>query len=379
MLKNKVVILWVVCFALLSCGGPVEDKPNVEKVEVVLDTIKNSKKLNPTTLNKIDAYISSISADNNLSGAFLFSKQDKFYANAFGKARDLNGKDVKVEDVFQLASVSKLVTALCILKLVEEEKLHLKDKLEDLIPEFQYRNVTVHQLLTHTSGLPEYTYLSDQGWLGDSSSKCNKDACCLLIENGGPAYYNPGKRFNYRNTNYMLLAYLAELKTGMSFSKIVQEYIALPAGLDSLHVLEVDKRGIEDYPVWGMRGDHSFIPDHPLNHICGDKSVYANVYDLFHLYKAIMENKIISSESKKLLFKPHVQVKKVNPQYYCYGLRKTQVGKKETWYFHNGWWHGFRSYFWFNPEKDKCAILLTNRLKGGFINTHDMVGLLANE
>jgi CubicO group peptidase (beta-lactamase class C family) len=344
----------------------LEIKGNIPVVTSSLDTL---------TQLRIDEFILSRSRYNNLSGAFLFAKGDKFYANAFGKARYLNGKDVQVKDVFQLASVSKLITSLCVLKLVEEGVLNLSDTVGNLIPNFNYRDITIHQLLTHTSGLPEYTYLTDRAWFGDYSTKCNQDAYHVLNESGQPAYFNPGRRFNYRNTNYMLLAYIVELKTELSFPDIVTKYITKPAGLDSLHVYEKDKRTIKEYPVWGMRGNRGFIPGHSLNHICGDKSIYANVYDLFTLYKALMEDKILNEQSRKLLLTPYIQVKRSNPQFYCYGLRKVELNSG-VWYFHNGWWHGYRSYFWFNPKKNQCAILLTNRLKGGFVNTKEMISLL---
>jgi len=367
----------VLCLILLFSCSPGEKKSKFNKEALVEEMPQiDTNLLIESTKSKIDKFILDRSKDNDLSGAFLFAKGGKVYKNAFGKARKLKGADVGVNDVFQLASVSKFITAICILRLVDEGTLKLTDTIQNIIPDFKYRRVTVHHLLTHSSGLPEYTYLTDGAWRNDSTPKYNKDFVDVLHCERAHPYFNAGRRFNYCNSNFALLAYIAELKTNLTFPEVVKKYIKAPLALDSLHVFEVDKKGVKHYPVWGMRGDHSFIPDHQQNNINGDKGIYTNVGEMYLIYKALSENKLLSKESKKLLLTPHVRVKRRNAQYYCYGLRQIKLDNGKIWHYHNGWWHGFRSYFWFSLEQDKCIILLTNRLKGGFVNTKDMVHLL---
>ena len=378
--KVRILIL-IILLVFVSCNSGTGKKKKTPQKEIAPKELKQDKfhvhtsALSKSIIYKVDTFFHNRSWDN-LSGAFLFSKGDKVYSNAFGKAGFLNGKDVKKEDVFQLASVSKFITSLCILRLVEDGKLKLTDTIENILPDFAYKNITIHHLLTHSSGLPEYIYFTDTGWSGDTDTKKNIDAYQVLNNCNEPAYFKPGERFNYKNSNYMLLAYISELKIGMPFSQVVAKYIKEPLGLDSLHVYDMENRKLGDYSIWGMRGDHSYIPDNPLNNINGDKGIYTNVFELFKIYKALRANKLINEKSKELLFTPHMQVKKVNPQFYGYGIRKTKLSNGETWYFHNGWWHGFRSYFWFNPDQDKSVILFTNRLKGGFLNTGEMIDLL---
>lgn len=345
-----------------------DETDHVEKFKI------DTSSLSALYKHKIDTFISNHSKGNNLSGQFLAAKGNKIYINSFGKARYLDGKDITNQDVFQIASVSKFITALCIVKMMEEKIISASDTVSKILTDFPYNNITIHHLLSHSSGLCEYTYLTDTAWCNDTFTKCNHDGYNTLICCGQPLSFEPGKRYKYCNSNFMVLANIAEKKLNLPFEAIVKKYIIKPLGLDSTHVYNVTKRPLSSYPVWGMRGDHSYIPDHRLNNISGDKSIFLNVYELFIIYKAFKNNKIVSKKYKKLMLEEHSNVR--HNQFYGYGIRKIVLDNGETWYYHNGWWHGFRSYFWFNLKDDKCAILLTNRLKGGFINTQNFIGLL---
>jgi len=360
---------------LFSCNADVSKRIQRENELELIKPYKIDTSALPAIYQyRLDSFIANHSKGNNLSGQFLVAKGNKVYRNSFGKARYLNGADITNQDVFQIASVSKFITALCIVKMIEKKLISANDTVSNILTDFPYPNITIHHLLSHSSGLCEYTHLTDTDWAKDTCIKCNLDGYNTLICCGKPLTFEPGKRYRYCNSNFMVLANIAEKKLNMPFEDIVQKYIATPLGLDSLHVYNVAKRPLASYPVWGMRGDHSYIPDHRLNNISGDKSIFLNVYELFIIYKAFKNNKIVSRKYKKLMLEEHSKVR--YNQYYGYGIRKITLDNGETWNYHNGWWHGFRSYFWFNLKDDKCVILLTNRLKGGFINTKAMVELL---
>jgi len=309
-----------------------------------------------------------------LSGSFLVANGNEVYQKAFGKRSKLNSEDIQIKDVFQIASVSKFITALCVTRLIQDSVLHLSDTIQQYIPSFKFHNITIKQLLTHTSGLPEYTYLSDSGWLNDTLPKTNRDAIHLLTNTHLAPYYLPGTRFDYCNSNYMLLASIAEIASGHSFSKLVDLYIKEPAGLISMHIYDPKRKNINAYDVKGMRGDHSFIPDHQLNHIYGDKSVFINTMELFKVYKAFKDGLIVNQEHIEQMLTQQVKAKE--NQFYGFGIRSTLLDNGEQWNYHNGWWRGYRSYFWFNIKNDQCIVVLTNRLKCGFLNTRDLILML---
>ncbi len=374
---SLIKILSFISIILFSCTQkPVKNKtvPPTIFSPYTIDTVSMSSILK----YKIDTFFEHRLKKSKLSGQFLFAEKNHVYLNSFGKSRTETSKDIQNDDVFQIASVSKFITAICILKLVELKKLVLTDSVKKYLPQFNYSSITIYQLLTHTSGLPEYHYLSDSAWANDSSIKTIADAFELLNMRHKEAYYAPGSRFNYCNSNYMLLAHIAEKITSWSFAKIVDTFIAKPLGLKYLHVYQPNKKKLLDYNVCGLRGNQTYIPDDCLNQISGDKSIFTNVYDLFLVQRALIDKKIISAKYLKLILAPQVQYKFVNPQFYSFGLRQVRLENGEKWHFHNGWWHGFRTYFWFNIEKEKTVILFTNRLKGGFFNTQEMIGLLEN-
>ncbi len=330
--------------------------------------------LDPGVAYRVDTFFRNRYRGCQLSGQYLFSRNDSIHINSFGPAAARNGDAIRNTDVFQIASVSKFITALVITRLMDMDKLRPEDSVQTYLPGFPYQGITIHHLLTHTSGIPEYMYLTDTAWAEDSLIRTNKDATDLLMDRPIDPYYLPGKRFDYCNSNYMLLAHIAERIAQAPFKELVRKYIKAPIGLDSLHVYDPNSRRIDEYPVRGMRGNHTFIPEHPLNHISGDKGIFINVWELFQIYKAFDANRLVSFQGKKRMLRPYVRAK--NNQYYGYGIRSTVLDNGEAWNFHNGWWRGYRSYFWFNIEKNECFIVLTNRLKCGFLNTRDLILLL---
>ena len=119
--------------SISSCSFEKKQEKKQEILVAVKEVPLNLNLMDSLTIHRIDNFILNNSKYNNLSGAFLFSKGDRTYSNAFGKARHLKSKDVQVNDVFQLASESKLITSLCVLKLVEEGSLKLTDTIHNIL------------------------------------------------------------------------------------------------------------------------------------------------------------------------------------------------------------------------------------------------------
>lgn len=380
--KNKLLNIssvFSLAFVLVSCGSTSKPNERDHKQNASIKFI-DQLKLDSFDLQSqytFDTFFSKHNRLNKLSGQYLFASKDKVYFNSFGKMAELDGTDIGKFDVFQIASVSKFITSLCIGRLVEDGMLSFKDTIQKFLPHFKYENITIHHLLSHTSGLPEYIYLTDTAWLYDSTPKTNQDAYKVLTNCPLHAYHAPGTCFDYCNSNYMILAFIAEQITAKPFSQIVNDYIKIPLGLDSLHVYEPNDRIIEQYNVKGMRGNHALIHDHFLNHISGDKGIFINVYELFIIYKAFKANAIVTKKTRRTILCAHAKVK--TNQSYGYGIRLKTMDNGERWNYHNGWWRGYRSYFWFNLKQDKCIIVFTNRLKGGFLNTNDLLNLLADQ
>src|SRR5690606_30822698 len=148
---------------------------------------------------------------SGFNGNVLIAKGGKIiYKNTFGWADYLHKDSLKFTSTFELASVSKPLTATGIMLLVERGKLTLDQTIDEFFPDLPYKEVTIKQLLTHYSGLPNYVYFTDDKWPNKRKGMSNQDVIDLLVKFKPARFNTPGNRFLYNNTNYMMLAAIIE-------------------------------------------------------------------------------------------------------------------------------------------------------------------------
>lgn len=145
------------------------------------------------------------------------------YQKAVGYSEFANKKSLKETDIFELASVSKQFTAMIIMMLKEKGKLNYDDLLEKYI-DIPYKGISIRHLLTHTSGLPDYQDIMDKYW--DKSKVAGNADCIAYLNKYAPAkHFEPGVKFDYSNTGYLLLASVAEKITGNDFIELCNKWI----------------------------------------------------------------------------------------------------------------------------------------------------------
>ncbi|MCK5077586.1 MAG: serine hydrolase, partial [Calditrichia bacterium] len=159
------------------------------------------------TSSVLDSFFTARNKMGLFNGAVLFAEYGEIvYENAFGFA-DFRKKDsMKVSDAFQLASVTKPLTAAAVLMLHDKKSLSIYDNVKKYIPDFPYEGISIKLLLTHRSGLPNYMYFADKHWPSRRKTIANTDVINLMKEFKPAIYYIPDYRYNYSNTNYALLA-----------------------------------------------------------------------------------------------------------------------------------------------------------------------------
>ncbi|NQV52957.1 MAG: beta-lactamase family protein [Flavobacteriales bacterium] len=315
------------------------------------------------------AYFDSLHNEGRFNGVVLLSSHDTVSRFAIGKAR-LRGTDtLRLDDVFQLASLSKPITALGILRLVEQGKLALDAPVRDYLFDFPDEDITVRSLLDHTSGMGNYIYVTDSLWNNPDSFMSNDDVYDIIRCEQVPKYHPPHQRFDYCNTNYALLPVLIERVSGLTFQAFMEREIFLPLQMDSTHYLNPWLRPSDQYRVLGHypNGD----PKRPfyLDAVIGDKSLYSSVGDLFKLYKGLRKAQLWSAALLQEAMRP--STRSGNGQFYGLGWRIRPM-ESDTLIFHNGWWRGFRSYFWMSGSDDKVAIVLTNSIRGGYLRQDEI-------
>ena len=276
-----------------------------------------------------------------------------------------------------MASASKPITAVATLQLVEKGELYLEDTIQKFFPKFPYKNITIHQLLSHRSGMSQYTHFCDRPdsiWPDKSKTINNNDVIKIMSDIVPLINYPPNYKYYYCNTNYLLLASIVEQVSGMKFKDYLKKYIFNPIGMNSTALY--NRTNLKDLksPAQGYEGRTPW-EDVYLNGCVGDKGVYSTTMDLLKFDRALKHNLLLSDSIKELAFSKKNKNFKSN-QNYGYGFRLKFSKKYGKITYHTGWWKGFRSYFINVPEKDQTIVVLNNVKRGRFLNIDELIGLM---
>jgi D-alanyl-D-alanine carboxypeptidase len=187
---------------------------------------------------------------------------EPLYVRAFGLADLEHNVPVIRDTVFKLASITKQFTAAAMLLLVEEGKVSLDDRLSRFVPELpQARRVTLYQLLVHTSGLPDYA--EDPTGVRTKSVARTPAQMVEWIAGLKPQFhFDPGTRWSYSNSNYVLLGIVVERLSGQSLGAFFAERLARPAGLTATTFDE--PRDVVPNRSQGYRKDKGSAGDTPM-------------------------------------------------------------------------------------------------------------------
>lgn len=294
------------------------------------------------------------------------------YQSALGFENIKCKKNLCNESGFQLASVSKTFTAVAVLKLVEQNKLSIKDPFQKYFPSFPYQTITIENLLSHTSGLPNYLFFYYHLPRTDSAIFANQRVLDLLTRYKPAAYFKPGRRFQYNNTNYVLLALLVEKLSGQSFQAFVKQHIFDVCGMNNSYFFAVN----DTLKNQALAFDYRKRPvgTDEFDYVVGDKGVCSTPQDMLLYGKNLFEGKIISNINEAI--KPHARTG--YGRYYGLGFRINPNGG-DTIIFHNGWWHGYRSAFQYRKSDKTTLVILSNRLDKSVYQTGRIFNALDNK
>lgn len=325
---------------------------------------------------QIHEYMSRLHQRSGFNGNVLVAKNGEIiYQNTMGWANHLLRDSLRITSQFELASVSKPLTAAGVLKLWESGKLDLDQELTDFFPGFPYPGVTVKQLLTHRSGLPNYIYMLDQIWEDKRVGVSNRDAVNLLISNRPMRYGAPDGRFFYNNTNYMLLASIIEKVSGQDFAVFMKENVFGPAGMKNTAVYskatydKIPTHVIGHDRVWRRSVVQNFL-DGPV----GDKGIYSTVQDLFLFDRALQEGRLLSQSTLDSSYKAY---SKPDKGIFSYGLGwRTFEADGHKIVYHAGWWHGFRNLYVRDLKNDITIVLLSNMANNSLLHLDRLYDIL---
>ncbi len=316
---------------------------------------ETTKKVN----HKLDSLLKRINKRHDFHGSVLVAKNKKIvYQNQVGFADFRKKEPLKEESVFQLASVSKQFTAAAIMQLKEKGKIKLTDTVNIYFPEFPYKNITIKNLLNHTSGLPKYFWVAEHEWK-ENKAPTNTDLMNVLPLSKAQRFFKPGRNFDYSNTGYFVLASIIEKVSGLPFNQYLKKNIFDPLDMKNSYVYSyqndtVRKNQLNGYRLYrGWR--HLKIGSTVNDAIVGDKNVYSTAEDLFKWTYALNTGKILSQESLMQMYAKGETVfgRKVP---YGFGFRMDRNNDKNI--YHYGKWNGFSTALTNYLEDDLVVIVL---------------------
>jgi CubicO group peptidase (beta-lactamase class C family) len=309
--------------------------------------------------SQLDSVFTQLHKKKGFNGTVLVTKYDQVvYKGAFGYA-DFHRKDsLSIETAFQLASVSKQFTAMAIMMLKEQGKLGYDDSVQQFIPNFPYKGITIRQLLTHRSGLSNYTYFGDQLWPDRKLPMVNEDVLALMAAHQPEVYHQPNTRYDYSNTGYALLASIVEKTSGLPFATFMQKQIFEP--LQMTHTFtyndSIDQR--KNVATGHTGGRRKRTSDY-LDTVLGDKGIFSTVEDLYKWDQALYTQKLVKKETLEEAFTGS-RIRKKKGEDYGFGWRIKEVDSGDTVVYHAGLWHGYTTYLLRNPKDHSALIVLSN-------------------
>lgn len=302
---------------------------------------------------KADAVVSAYAAQGEFSGVAAIAKDGKLvFAKGYGMANYEWGVPNTVEAKFRIGSVSKQFGAAAILKLQEEGKLKVDDAACGYLPDCpeRWRRITIHQLLTHTSGIPNVTNLPAYEGMKHLPSRYEEQVKAVWEL---PLDFDPGTQFAYSNTGYIMLGQVIEKASGMKWESYLEKALFGPAGMkDTMagsNSLVVAKQ------AYGYRGNagkptQAEYVSMAIPNVAG--AVVSTVGDLVKWDRALAGTAVLSAESKARLWK-------VEKSGYAYGWGVAQFEGKEM-QAHSGGIEGFSAQYARIPAEGLAVVVLSN-------------------
>ncbi len=298
--------------------------------------------------------------NKSLNGGFLVAKNGVIIYEDYNGFASLENKTF-IDSItpLHIASVSKVLTATVILKLIDAKKLDLDQKLNTILTTFPFPDVSIKTLLNHRSGLKNYAYFTNKKPIWDSKKILkNSDILDILATKKIPLEAKVDTKFSYSNTNYALLALVIEKITGFSYPEAMQKMIFTPLKMNHTFVFDLEKDKINATPSY-KKNNSRYVLDF-LDGIYGDKNIFSTPRDLLKFDLARRSNHFLSPELEEKVYEGYSNEHK-GTKNYGLGIRMIQWETGQKYYFHNGWWHGNTSSFITLGKERLSIISLSNK------------------
>lgn len=374
---KRISFFIVLLIVLLSCGnlGTANGGHKPALKEQKNTVVSKLNRLQQRMAYKLDTLFTRMYDQGIFNGSVLVAKAGKIiFQKSLGYLNKPANNPLNDSSQFQLASVSKVITATGVLMLYEKQLLDINKPVSEYLPDFPYTGVTVKQLLNHRSGLPNYIYALNSEICKPDYRMSNLDMYNGLVTKNAKPYLKPNTRFNYCNTNYAILALLIEKVSGKNYSAFMKDELFVPLGMrNTATIHDIDLNGANTARPYDRKWKEVNLD--ASDYVLGDKSIYSTPYDLFLFSEALYQGRIIKQETQQEAYTAFSREKKLSN--YGYGWRMKDFNdpvKKEV--YHNGWWHGYRSSFHRRLNDTLTVVILSNQLNTTAYQTYRIYQIL---
>jgi len=322
---------------------------------------------------KLDSFFA---AQKDFSGVVLVAENGKsIYHKAFGYREFETKIPLQTTDIFELASVSKQFTAMIIIMLKEKGLLNYDDSVSKYL-EIPYEGITIRNLLTHTSGLPDYQDIMDKYW-DKSKVAGNPDCIEYLNKYAPPKHFEPGEKYEYSNTGYMLLASIAEKASGKDFIELCRKWIFRKLKMKSTDIRTLEeKKATKNFAIGHIyveeRNKYVRADSFPssnytiwLGNRKGPGRISSTAADLLKWDKALYTEKLIKQSTLQEAFTP-MKLNNGSLSNYGFGWELRNDPSFGKIVQHNGDNPGYKTQIIRYIDKKKTMIILNNNAHRDF-------------
>jgi CubicO group peptidase (beta-lactamase class C family) len=307
-----------------------------------------------TSTRLLDSMANLYSQLKDFNGSVLVAEKGKILLEkGYGYKDVVQKTKADANSLYQYGSVTKQFTAALIMYLQEKGKLNIQDKLSKYFPELSFADsVTIYHLLTHTSGI--YNYTNNPDFMKSEAVKpTNKEKIFALFKNK-PLEFTPGSKFSYSNSGYSLLGYIIEKASGKPYEKLMREVILQPygmqtAGFDFTDLHSADKTTGYNF-IKGEKFEAAGIVDSSVAYSAG--SLYGSVKDLYAWHQALQKNQLLTPASWQQVYTPFHSK-------YAFGWQVDSLYGKPV-AEHGGGIFGYTSMIKRFPKDDVVIVVLSN-------------------
>jgi len=330
-----------------------KNHPMIKKISILLllssSFLSSCSKFDQQTTREV---VQNYYKDGKLNGAVLIVQNDSVICDTVLGYADLNSqRPLQMNTPFYIASLAKPITAIGIMLLEQKKLLSYDDRVSRYLNDLpdDVKEVTIRQLLTHTSGVCDY-----ENVLTGKRELTNKDVMHWLQNQ--KLQFVPGTQYQYSNTGYIILAWIIEKVSGTSVKQFLKENIFQPLQLQHTEVYDEVKPDSANKAI-GYNKDK--VKDDYAQLTTGDGGIYATTGDLYKLDKALRTGFLLNKQNTEIMYQLPVFLDgKSGPYGFGWFVENKETGKIAM---HTGGLAGFRSLFWRDLKNNTTIIVLTNQ------------------